>query len=73
MAILNVHCEITGKVWKIEAAVGDQLEEGDTILIIESMKMEIPLQTSVAGVIAEMLVAEGDAVTEGDAVVAMEI
>ena len=72
MASSNVFSEITGTVWKIEATVGDKLEEGDTILILESMKMEIPLQTSFAGVVTDMLVAEGDSVTEGDAVAAME-
>ena len=60
--------EITGKVWKIVAKVGDQLEEGDIVVILESMKMEVPVQAIQAGVVTAILVAEEDAVTEGDTV-----
>lgn len=72
MAIVNVLSEIPGTVWKIEAKVGDTLAEGDTILILESMKMEIPVPTSVAGVVTEILVGETDFVGDGDPVAAIE-
>lgn len=61
----EVEAQITGNVWKIEKAVGDALEEEDVILIIESMKMEIPVEAPCGGRLAEMRVAEGDAVEEG--------
>lgn len=57
---------VTGSVWKIEVAVGDTVTAGLEVAIIESMKMEIPAEAEVAGVVAELLVAEGDAVSDGD-------
>jgi acetyl-CoA carboxylase biotin carboxyl carrier protein len=62
----EVEAQIAGNVWKIEKAVGDALEEEDVILIIESMKMEIPVEAPAAGKIESIPVAEGDAVEEGD-------
>jgi acetyl-CoA carboxylase biotin carboxyl carrier protein len=56
---------VTGKVWKIERQVGDSADEGDAVLILESMKMEIPMEAPAAGVVQQLLVAEGDSVTEG--------
>jgi biotin carboxyl carrier protein len=56
--------EVTGTVWKIEAAVGTTVAEGDTVVIIESMKMEIPVCATCAGVVREIYVAEGEAVAE---------
>jgi len=64
----RVKTEITGKVWKIEVAVGDTVAEEDPIMILESMKMEIPVLAPVKGTVREILVGEGDAVTEGQAV-----
>jgi len=61
----TINSEIHGTVWKIEASVGDQLEEDDTIIVLESMKMEIPVEAPVSGRVTEILVAEGDLVTEG--------
>jgi len=61
----EVEAQITGNVWKIEKAVGDALEEEDVILIIESMKMEIPVEAPCQGRLAEIRVAEGDAIEEG--------
>lgn len=72
MAEVKVQSEITGKVWAIEASVGDQLGEEDTIIILESMKMEIPVVAPVGGKLKELLVAEGDAVSEGQDVAIME-
>jgi acetyl-CoA carboxylase biotin carboxyl carrier protein len=61
----QVEAQITGNVWKIEKAVGDQVAEGETILILESMKMEIPVEAPCAGRIAEIRVREGDSIEEG--------
>ena len=72
MAELRVKSEITGKVWQIEASVGQELAEEDPIVILESMKMEIPVVAPVDGVVKEILVAEGDAVREGQDVAVME-
>tara|TARA_R110002167_G_scaffold61386_1_gene173187 strand:+ start:1242 stop:1463 length:222 start_codon:yes stop_codon:yes gene_type:complete len=72
MADIKVQSEITGKVWAIEAKVGDKLGEEDTIVVLESMKMEIPVVAPVGGTLKEILVAEGDAVSEGQDVAIME-
>jgi acetyl-CoA carboxylase biotin carboxyl carrier protein len=61
----QVEAQITGNVWKIEKAVGDAVAEGDAILILESMKMEIPVEAPCAGRIAEIRVAEGQSIEEG--------
>ncbi|AWZ00687.1 MAG: acetyl-CoA carboxylase biotin carboxyl carrier protein subunit [Parvibaculaceae bacterium] len=68
MAQVEVKSEITGKVWKIETKVGDKLEEDDPILILESMKMEIPIMAPADGTLVEILVAEEDAIEEGQTV-----
>ena len=72
MAALAVKSEIAGNVWKIEANIGDRLEEEGTILILESMKMEIPVLAPRAGTLREIKVAEGEAVAEGQAVAFLE-
>lgn len=61
----EIEAQIAGNVWKIEKSVGDALEEEDVILILESMKMEIPVEAPCAGRLAEVRVAEGDAIEEG--------
>jgi acetyl-CoA carboxylase biotin carboxyl carrier protein len=61
----EVEAQITGNVWKIEKAVGDSLQEEDVILILESMKMEIPVEAPCAGSLTEIRVSEGDNVEEG--------
>ena len=66
----NVTAHITGTVWKIEKQPGDTVEEGDIIVILESMKMEMPVEAEAAGVVKEIKVKEGQAVDEG-AVVAV--
>ena len=68
MAQVEVKSEITGKVWKIDTKVGDKLEEDDPILILESMKMEIPIMAPADGTLVEILVAEEDAIEEGQTV-----
>jgi biotin carboxyl carrier protein len=60
-----VEAQITGNVWKIERAVGDAVAAEDVILILESMKMEIPVEAPVAGRLTEIRVREGDNVEEG--------
>ena len=67
MAEIEAH--ITGTVWKIEVAVGDTVEEGDTVVILESMKMEMPVEADDDGTVKEILVAEGQSVSEGDTLV----
>jgi len=66
----EVAAQITGSVWKLEKAVGDAVAEGDVILILESMKMEIPVEAPCAGRICEIRVQEGDSIEE-DAVLAV--
>lgn len=56
---------VTGTVWKIEAAEGQQFERGDTLLLVESMKMEIPIEAPGPGRVLHLLVAEGETVAEG--------
>ena len=68
----DVEAHITGTVWKIECAVGDSIEEGDTVAILESMKMEMPVEAEDAGRVVEILCEEGQAVNEGDALVVLE-
>ncbi len=65
MAQHRIESLVTGTVWKLERQAGDALAEGETILIVESMKMEIPIEAPAAGVLAELRVAEGDSVSEG--------
>jgi acetyl-CoA carboxylase biotin carboxyl carrier protein len=62
----TVDAHITGTVWKIEVEVGDEVEEGDVVAILESMKMEMPVEAEVSGTVAEILCDEGQAVNEGD-------
>ncbi|HSO97818.1 MAG TPA: biotin/lipoyl-binding carrier protein [Solirubrobacteraceae bacterium] len=68
----EVEAHITGTVWKIEIAVGDIVEEGDTVVILESMKMEMPVEAEDPGTVTEILCSEGQAVSEGDALVVLE-
>ncbi len=63
---MNVIAEVAGKVWKIGARPGDLLAADDTVLILESMKMEIPVVAPGAGKLLELRVKEGDAVSEGE-------
>ncbi|RDD62351.1 biotin/lipoyl-binding carrier protein [Ferruginivarius sediminum] len=68
----DVTSTVTGTVWKVETAKGDRIAEGDPILIIESMKMEIPVMAPVAGVVSEILVAVDDMVDEGQILAVIE-
>jgi acetyl-CoA carboxylase biotin carboxyl carrier protein len=68
----NVDAHITGTVWKVEVEVGQEIEEGDTVVILESMKMEMPVEAEDDGTVKEILVSEGQSVSEGDALVVLE-
>ena len=68
----DVQAHITGTVWKIEVTVGDTVAEGDTVLILESMKMEMPVEAEDDGTVKEILVEEGQSVSEGDPLVVLE-
>ncbi len=68
----EVEAQIAGNVWKIEKAVGDDLAEEDVILIIESMKMEIPVEAPCPGRLTEIRVAEGDSIEEGSVLAVIE-
>jgi acetyl-CoA carboxylase biotin carboxyl carrier protein len=70
--VADIEAHITGTVWKIEVAVGDAIEEGDTVVILESMKMEMPVEAEDEGTVKEIVVAEGQAVSEGDTLVVLE-
>jgi acetyl-CoA carboxylase biotin carboxyl carrier protein len=70
MAEIEAH--ITGNVWKIEVKVGEEVAEGDTVVILESMKMEIPVEAEDEGVVKEIRCAEGESVNEGDVLVVLE-
>jgi acetyl-CoA carboxylase biotin carboxyl carrier protein len=73
MANESVRSDITGKVWKLVLAEGAQVSEEDTIMVIESMKMEIPVLAPCAGRLAEVLVKEGDEVAEGQEVARIDL
>ena len=62
----EVRAEMVANVWKIVVAVGDPVEDGDTLVILESMKMEIPVVTESAGKVTQLAVGEGDVIQEGD-------
>jgi acetyl-CoA carboxylase biotin carboxyl carrier protein len=70
--VTDVEAHITGTVWKIECEVGDEIEEGDTVAILESMKMEMPVEAEDAGTVSEIRCEEGQAVNEGDTLVVLE-
>jgi acetyl-CoA carboxylase biotin carboxyl carrier protein len=61
----EVKAHITGTVWKIERPVGSRVEEGETLIILESMKMEMPVEAPCAGVVLEVRIKEGEPVDEG--------
>lgn len=62
---VEVLSEITGNVWKVVATAGQRVEEGDVLVIVESMKMEIPIEAPCAGMLAELACVEGQAIQEG--------
>ena len=67
--MIEVPAHITGTVWKIEKKVGDAVVEGDILIILESMKMEMPIEAPAAGTVKELRCKETDAVAEGQVLV----
>jgi acetyl-CoA carboxylase biotin carboxyl carrier protein len=70
--LADVEAHITGTVWKVECQVGQEVEEGDTLVILESMKMEMPVEAEDDGRVAEIKCEEGQSVSEGDTLVVLE-
>ncbi|MDT5035286.1 MAG: acetyl-CoA carboxylase biotin carboxyl carrier protein [Micromonosporaceae bacterium] len=68
----EIRAEMVANVWKVVKAAGDIIEEGDTLVILESMKMEIPVVAESDGVLRELAVNEGDVVQEGDLIAVIE-
>jgi acetyl-CoA carboxylase biotin carboxyl carrier protein len=68
----NVEAHITGTVFKIETSVGTAVREADVLVILESMKMELPVEAPADGRVAKILVEEGQSVEEGDVLVVLE-
>ncbi len=68
----DVLAEMVANVWQVVAEVGQSVSEGDTLVILESMKMEIPVISESDGVVAQMAVNEGDVVQEGDLIAVVE-
>jgi acetyl-CoA carboxylase biotin carboxyl carrier protein len=72
MQVAEVRAEMVANVWKVVAAEGESVADGDTLVILESMKMEIPVLAEDAGTITRLAVAEGDVVQEGDLIAVIE-
>jgi acetyl-CoA carboxylase biotin carboxyl carrier protein len=70
--VADIEAHITGTVWKIEVEVGQAVAEGDTVAILESMKMEMPVEAEDEGTVREIVVSEGQAVSEGDTLIVLE-
>ena len=68
----DIAAHITGNVWKIQVAVGDSVSDGDEVVILESMKMEIPVESEDDGTVVEIKCEEGQAVSEGDVLIVLE-
>ena len=68
----EIRAEMVANVWKVVAAAGAEVEEGDTLVILESMKMEIPVLAEEDGTVAALHVSEGDVVQEGDVLAVLE-
>jgi acetyl-CoA carboxylase biotin carboxyl carrier protein len=70
--VAEVEAHITGTVWKIEVGIGDEVDEGDTVVILESMKMEMPVEAEDSGTVSEIRCEEGQSVQEGDVLVVLD-
>jgi acetyl-CoA carboxylase biotin carboxyl carrier protein len=68
VAVAEVRAEMVANVWKVVAKQGDTVEDGDTLVILESMKMEIPVVAESSGTVSEVRVEEGQVVQEGDVI-----
>jgi acetyl-CoA carboxylase biotin carboxyl carrier protein len=67
----KIRSEVSGSVWKVEVTVGQQVNEGDTLVVVESMKMEIPVTAPSAGTVTDILVAEGESVVDDQVILVM--
>jgi acetyl-CoA carboxylase biotin carboxyl carrier protein len=72
MKTLTIHADVAGSVWKIEVAVGDTVAPDQDLLILESMKMEIPASAPEGGVVRQILVEQGEAIAEGQGLLVIE-
>ena len=70
--VAEVRAEMVANVWKVVVAEGDRVDDGDTVVILESMKMEIPVLAEESGTIIQLKVAEGDVIQEGDLIAVIE-
>jgi acetyl-CoA carboxylase biotin carboxyl carrier protein len=70
--LAEVRAEMVANVWKVVVSEGDTVEDGDTLVILESMKMEIPVLAEDSGTVASLKVAEGDVIQEGDLIAVIE-
>jgi acetyl-CoA carboxylase biotin carboxyl carrier protein len=70
--VIEIEAHITGTVWKIEVAVGDPVAAGDAVVILESMKMEMPVEAEDPGTVREIRCGEGQSVSEGDVLVVLD-
>lgn len=70
---IELKTDITGSVWKVLKQPGDRVEEEEPVLVMESMKMEVPVIATEAGVVREVLVKEGDTVSDGTVVARIEV
>ncbi len=72
MKTLTVSADVAGSVWKIEVAVGDTVAAEQDLMILESMKMEIPASAPLSGVVRQILVEQGEAIAEGQSLLIIE-
>jgi acetyl-CoA carboxylase biotin carboxyl carrier protein len=72
VGVTEVRAEMVANVWQVVASEGDQIADGDTLVILESMKMEIPVVAEAEGTLTKLAVAEGDVVQEGDLIAVIE-
>jgi acetyl-CoA carboxylase biotin carboxyl carrier protein len=72
LSVTEVRAEMVANVWQVVASEGDSVADGDTLVILESMKMEIPVLAESPGTVTKLAVAEGDVVQEGDLIAVIE-
>jgi acetyl-CoA carboxylase biotin carboxyl carrier protein len=70
--VTDVAAHLPGTVWRVQCAVGDEVDEGDTLVVLESMKMEMPVEAEDPGVVREIRCREGQAVSEGETLVVLD-
>jgi len=68
----EIKASMAGSIWQIHVSVGDQVAKGQDVVVLESMKMELPIATESAGIVKEVKMGEGDFVNEGDVILVIE-